>query len=311
MGRAEDLFRRLSEDGIETVDALIADRQSEELFLDFKRSADSGVGKRLHDSDRWNLAKAISGFGNSEGGVIIWGVDCRDIEGIGDVANAQVPIQKPKRFVSWLEGAVSGCTVPAHPLVRHMAIELPSTEVGFAVTHIPKSYLAPHQCLKPLQYYIRSVLHPSGLRFCHYAARGSLRSLWSKPSTLRFSHVELSPAKVVAKSSAQMAAEFAIGFMLGSHGPGVARDLYVNLRISSPEGPSTAAVSISDQTNWTGHCAFRAVWNLVSRDSFKLAPEAMVQPIVLYLSFAPPFESEFWYKITFGHHSSPVRKVEA
>jgi hypothetical protein len=116
MGRAEDLFRRLSEDGIETIDALIADRQSEELFLDFKRSADSGVGKRLHDSDRWNLAKAISGFGNSEGGVIIWGVDCRDIEGIGDVANAQVPIQKPKRFVSWLEGAVSGCT-PCLPIL--------------------------------------------------------------------------------------------------------------------------------------------------------------------------------------------------
>ena len=68
MGRAEDLFRRLSENGAETIDALIADRQSEESFLDFKRSLDNGVGRRLHDSDRWNLAKAISGFGNSEGG---------------------------------------------------------------------------------------------------------------------------------------------------------------------------------------------------------------------------------------------------
>jgi hypothetical protein len=196
--------------------------------------------------------------------------------------------------------------VPAHPLVRHMAIELPSTEVGFAVTHIPKSYLAPHQCLKPLQYYIRA-----GSDFVP-TPHAVLSGLFGRsPQPFVFHMWSFSPAKVVAKSSAQMAVEFAIGFMLGSHGPGVARDLYVNLRISSPEGPSTAAVSISDQTNWTGHCAFRAVWNLVSRDSFKLAPEAMVQPIVLYLSFAPPFESEFWYKITFGHHSSPVRKVEA
>jgi hypothetical protein len=113
------------------------------------------AGKRLHDNDRWNLAKAISGFANSEGGVIVWRVDCRDTSGSGDVASAKVPIQNPKRFVSWLEGVVSGYTVPAHPLVRHTAVES-SPGLGFAVSHIPKSYLALHQCLKPLQYYIRA-----------------------------------------------------------------------------------------------------------------------------------------------------------
>ena len=36
-----------------------------------------------------NLSKAISGFGNSEGGVLVWGVDCsRDLED-GDVAKAR------------------------------------------------------------------------------------------------------------------------------------------------------------------------------------------------------------------------------
>jgi hypothetical protein len=124
--------------------------------------------------------------------------------------------------------------VPAHPLVRHMAIELPSTEVGFAVTHIPKSYLAPHQCLKPLQYYIRA-----GSDFVP-TPHAVLSGLFGRsPQPFVFHMWSFSPAKVVAKSSAQMAVEFAIGFMLGSHGPGVARDLYVNLRISSPEGPST------------------------------------------------------------------------
>ncbi|MFQ6111613.1 MAG: helix-turn-helix domain-containing protein, partial [Nitrospinota bacterium] len=157
MGRAEDLFRRLSEQGEQAIDSLIVDRQSEELFLDFKRSADNGSGTRLHDNDRWNLAKAISGFGNSEGGVIVWGVDCRQHAKHGDVARAKVPIENPKRFLSWIEGVVSGCTVPAHPLVRHKAIEIPGKDTGFVITHIPKSYLAPHQCLKPrLQYYIRA-----------------------------------------------------------------------------------------------------------------------------------------------------------
>src|SRR3990170_8028339 len=118
MARAEDLFRRIS-DGSETaLDQLILDRQSEELFLEFKRSADNGAGPRLHDTDRANLAKAISGFGNSEGGVIVWGIECSARSDRGDVASAKVPLQNPQRFVSWLEGAVSGCTVPPHPQVR-------------------------------------------------------------------------------------------------------------------------------------------------------------------------------------------------
>jgi hypothetical protein len=78
MGRAEDLFKRLCDLGETAIDELFYDRQSEELFLDFKRSANGGKGQRLHQDDRKNLAKAISGFGNSEGGVIVWGVDCRD-----------------------------------------------------------------------------------------------------------------------------------------------------------------------------------------------------------------------------------------
>lgn len=147
MGRSEDLFRRLGDRGEEAINELIMDRQSEELFLDFKQSADKGEGQRLHDDDRRNLAKAISGFGNSEGGVIVWGVDCRSDPNIGDVPRCKMPIADPKRFKSWLEGAVSGCTVPPHPIVQHHAIESSSGR-GFVTTYIAKSYYAPHQCIK-------------------------------------------------------------------------------------------------------------------------------------------------------------------
>jgi len=57
--------------------------------------------------------KAIGGFGNSEGGVIVWGIDCRNLPALGDIANAKFPIDNPSMFKSWLEGAVSGCTVQA------------------------------------------------------------------------------------------------------------------------------------------------------------------------------------------------------
>jgi hypothetical protein len=38
MGRAEDLFGRISNLGGQAIDAFIFERQSEKLFLDFKRS---------------------------------------------------------------------------------------------------------------------------------------------------------------------------------------------------------------------------------------------------------------------------------
>jgi hypothetical protein len=142
MGRAEDLFDRLKQRGEAEIDQLIQDRQSEELFLDFKRSADNGSGRRFHDDDRRNLARAVSGFGNSEGGVIVWGVDCRERAGFCDLPGEKIGIDNPKRFVSWLEGAVSGCTIAPHPGVVHHAID---SGKGFVVT---KSDLAPHQCIQ-------------------------------------------------------------------------------------------------------------------------------------------------------------------
>ena len=73
MDRAEDIFNRIVEKGEPAIDDFIVARTSEELFLDFKRSSDNGAGNQLSQDDRNNLAKAISGFGNSESGVIVWG----------------------------------------------------------------------------------------------------------------------------------------------------------------------------------------------------------------------------------------------
>jgi hypothetical protein len=135
------------------IDELIDSRQAEELFLDFKRSSDNARGPRISDSDRDNLGKAISGFGNSEGGVIIWGVDCRPDQNRGDVATAKVPLEDARRFKSWLEGATSGVTVPPHAAVEHAVIES-TGGAGFVVTLVPRSYRAPHQCLRPAEYEI-------------------------------------------------------------------------------------------------------------------------------------------------------------
>ena len=157
MSRAEDIFQKLVYFGEDAIDDFIINSQTEELFLDFKQAV--SVGKNfttLHRDDRKNLAKAISGFGNSEGGVIVWGVECsRDIE-IGDVAKAKVKVKNVYRFLSWLENAISGCTIPSHNKVRNHIISADENGDGFIATYIPKSDIAPLMTTTGNTIYIRS-----------------------------------------------------------------------------------------------------------------------------------------------------------
>ena len=157
MSRAEDIFQKLVYFGEDAIDEFIINMQTEELFLDFKQAISIGKnGATLHKDDRKNLAKCISGFGNSEGGVVVWGVECsRDID-IGDVAKAKVKVKNVYRFLSWLENAISGCTIPSHNKVRNHIISVDKNGDGFIATYIPKSELAPLMSTVGNNIYIRS-----------------------------------------------------------------------------------------------------------------------------------------------------------
>jgi hypothetical protein len=240
VGRAEDLFQRLKDGGESEIDTLIEDRQSEEPFLDFKRSADGGAGVKFHPNDRENLARAISGFGNSEGGVIVWGVDCRDRPQVGDVPQEKHPLEDPKRFLSWLEGAVSGCTIPPHPRVEHQAIV--SKKGGFAVTFVPKSYLSPHQCLQGRQqYYVRA-----GSNF-YPAPHGVLAGLFGQAPQPTLSHqfrIDVGVTPYTGSSGKPNRFEWKVPLVIENSGLGLARDLYLNAQVSKPGPSSTATIRL-------------------------------------------------------------------
>ena len=157
MSRAEDIFQKLIYFGEDAIDDFIVNLQTEELFLDFKQAVSTGKnGTSLHKDDRKNLAKGISGFGNSEGGVIVWGVECSRDCNIGDVAKAKVKVKNVHRFLSWLENAISGCTIPSHNRVRNHIISADKNGDGFVATYIPKSELAPLMTTMGNNIYIRS-----------------------------------------------------------------------------------------------------------------------------------------------------------
>jgi hypothetical protein len=157
MSRAKDLFEKLRSQGLTALDALIADREPESLFLDFKRSPDDGSSKVLTEEDGKNLAKAISGFANSSGGVIVWGVDCRRDSSGAEVAS-KMPVLDAHGFNTKLQGAVSRSSIPPHPGVEIIAIQEDDSAStrGFVAMLVPQSTFGPLRSVKSNQYHMRT-----------------------------------------------------------------------------------------------------------------------------------------------------------
>ncbi len=301
MGRAEDLWERLIEKGEEAIDELIRDRQPEELFLDFKRTATRESNRSLHGDDRANLAKAISGFANSEGGVIVWGVDCRNEPETGDLPGAKFPIDNPKRFVSWLQGAVSGCTLPPHPGVKHEAILSGGADRGFAATYVPKSNLAPHQAVQPQPsyYYIRA-----GSNFIP-TPHGVLAGLFGRrPQPIIGHNFFVEPAELAVGEIVQ------ISFTLNlfNQGPGLARGVYLNIFLRSPGGATEIRWIVTAGEDWSQEDpgGLGIIRSFVSRDPHLIAPGVPIDIVRLVMRLRPPFESDFSLNVSYGCDSSPT-----
>lgn len=299
MGRAEDLFNRVKSEGISAIRTLILDRQSEELFLDFKRSSDEGRGTVLSQTDRNNLARAISGFGNAAGGIVIWGVDCsRGTDG-ADVASYEVPLQDAKRFKSWLEGAVSGCTFPPHGGVQHWAIETGRDREGFVATYIPQSNEAPHQVVGRLQYLMRA-----GSDFVPVPHQ-ILAGMFGRRPQPEIIGQWLSGSVEIAGD----AIKCQVGYMLRNTGAGIARDVFLDVKVLRAGGPRCEIeFEILDNANWSGCFAFKRFWNLVSRADYRMPPGSFAQPLVMTISLVPPFDHSIKIERTQGCEGSALSK---
>lgn len=112
--------------------------QIERFHVDFKEKANARDPK-LADDDKKNLAKALSGFANSGGGVLIWGIE--------DKTLAPKPTERTPQFVSNLLGLASQVTDPVVQGVDGDWIQSDSgvKEEGFALIYVPESALPPHR----------------------------------------------------------------------------------------------------------------------------------------------------------------------
>jgi len=157
MTRAHELFQRLREGRCSALDELIDDREPESLFLDFKRSPQEGAAKNLAPDDNKNLSKAISGFANASGGVVVWGVDCRRDNTTGNEVVEKHPLLDAGGFNTKLQAAISRTTIPAHPGVQVLFFDEPTqSPAGYAVVYVPQSLIGPIRSLVTNHYHVRT-----------------------------------------------------------------------------------------------------------------------------------------------------------
>lgn len=290
MQRADELFNKILSDGEVSIDEFILSRKAEELFLDFKRSSDNGSGTRLSQIDRNNLAKAISGFGNSEGGIIVWGVDCsQDFDG-ADVARMKIPIVNPTRFASWLNNAISGCTIPPHQNVRNAPITIEDNN-GYVITLIPKSNDTPHQMVGKLHYYIRA-----GSDFIP-TPHDVLAGLFGKRPQSHIIHQFLvNPITVINNSIS-----IRVGIMLKNLGPGIASDVFITCMVWGGIGDNCEiGFDETDSTIWYGNFSLGMHLSLISKADLKLPPNGLWIPVTVNVTIAPPIDKKLSIQATVG-----------
>jgi Putative DNA-binding domain len=136
------------------IEGFVRDRRQEDLHLDFKllSSVDD-----INRDDRKNLAISISGFANSDGGIIVWGVDSRkDPEtGIDSAINCR-PLVNGRLILSRLQAYTGQATSPVVPNVLHKFIPTIGNS-GFIITYIPSCDAGPFMAkLGEDRYYKRS-----------------------------------------------------------------------------------------------------------------------------------------------------------
>jgi len=117
----------------------VAAQQEENLHLEFKLVAYPSMKRE----DRRNLAKALSGFANSDGGIVVWGVDARPNEDDVDCACELREISPLAQFVSKLNQFTGDAVNPVVDGVLHRGIST-TGDRGFAATLVPASDAGPH-----------------------------------------------------------------------------------------------------------------------------------------------------------------------
>ncbi|NQT97598.1 MAG: ATP-binding protein [Candidatus Marinimicrobia bacterium] len=131
---SESLFNSLV--NYSKVEDLIDQGEAEGLYLECKAPRSPQLNRDL----KATLSKAISGFGNSEGGILIYGVSTTKHDHSGlDILTQIEPIGSVRKFVQQIDTFIPQATVPSYTKSESILLLVnPRDTRGIVIIHLPK-----------------------------------------------------------------------------------------------------------------------------------------------------------------------------
>lgn len=134
---------------------LVRQKREEDLHLEFKQKDDRRDGD-LSDKERKAFSKAISGFANADGGILIFGVETsRGSDGV-DRAESLKPITGHARFRAKLMDSILNATQPVADDIQIECVD-GADNAGYVKCLIPASSKPPHRATLAEHHYWKRV----------------------------------------------------------------------------------------------------------------------------------------------------------
>jgi len=143
-----EFYRHINKGIIEN---FVSDKQEENLNLEFKTVSDADFSNR---EDRKNFAIALSGFANSSGGIIVWGVIAKKNKQGIDCACGFQEVEPLPLFISKLNQFTGQFVNPIVEGIEHKKV-ISSGDKGFAVSFIPPTDSGPHMAKAGVDRYFK------------------------------------------------------------------------------------------------------------------------------------------------------------
>ena len=302
MSRSIDLFEELKVGGKEAILKWIQEKRVESRFLDYKQTQGQQNPGVFSSDDQNNLSKAISGFANTDGGIIVWGVKCKQDQDGVEVPTKPTPLTKVNKFKSKVERLLSGLSIPAQQGIENEIIEYNDDGDGFLVTHIPQSQYTPVRATKQDNYYMRSgssfVVIPHGILATMFGKRPEpiIRALLT-----RLKANQVSPTII----------ELGRALKFRNEGTTILKDFFVNCKVFAGIGARTVVSFVPTDTNlWQRVSGDANNKCIVATDSLKIAPGVVVNPLELHITLQSPVTHALFIQIFYGCDGSKGASLE-
>jgi len=150
MDNAKLLFDKLS---LKYIKEEMINKEFENNWLEGKEKQKPKISE-LSETDTKNFAKALSGFANTSGGVLIFGLKAKKKDDVDEIQEIK-PIEKLKKFESRLRELESRKVERLVKGVDYKKIET-SKDKGIIAVYIPESDTPPHRSLFDYKFYLRA-----------------------------------------------------------------------------------------------------------------------------------------------------------